>query len=82
VDTFRTKKIPIDAVIYLGTGFTPRGWNKKQPSFEFNPDVFTGIHLLLSQICITKNVKVVLHMVPWDRDKITFACMAAYQPNQ
>jgi alpha-glucosidase/alpha-D-xyloside xylohydrolase len=27
VDSFRSKKIPIDAVIYLGTGFTPRGWN-------------------------------------------------------
>ena len=27
VDTFRKKQIPVDAVIYLGTGFTPRGWN-------------------------------------------------------
>ena len=25
VDSFRAKKIPVDAVIYLGTGFTPRG---------------------------------------------------------
>src|SRR6185437_3886539 len=40
VDTFRQKKIPVDAVIYLGTGFTPRGWNTKQPSFDFNPEVF------------------------------------------
>ncbi len=40
VDTFRNKRIPIDAVIYLGTGFAPVGWNKKQPSFEPNPDVF------------------------------------------
>ncbi|MES1224940.1 MAG: TIM-barrel domain-containing protein, partial [Bacteroidota bacterium] len=40
VDTFRAKKIPVDAVVYLGTGFTPRGWNKTQPSFEFNPEVF------------------------------------------
>ena len=30
----------MDAVIYLGTGFAPRGWNTKQPSFDFNPDVF------------------------------------------
>src|SRR5262245_17503320 len=27
VDTFRDKRIPLDAVIYLGTGFTPTGWN-------------------------------------------------------
>ncbi|HEY1123759.1 MAG TPA: TIM-barrel domain-containing protein [Haloferula sp.] len=70
VDTFREKRIPLDAVIYLGTGFTPRGWNKKQPSFEFNPEVFkrnpadfiADVHL--------RNAKVVLHMVPWDRDRI------------
>ena len=41
VDTFRSKRIPLDAVIYLGTGFAPRGWNTRQPSFDFNPDVFT-----------------------------------------
>ena len=29
VDTFRKKQIPIDAVIYLGTGFTPTGWNTR-----------------------------------------------------
>jgi len=37
VDTFRAKQIPLDAVIYLGTGFCPRGWNTAQPSFDFNP---------------------------------------------
>ena len=26
IDTFRTNRIPLDAVSYLGTGFTPRGW--------------------------------------------------------
>jgi len=41
IDTFRQKNIPLDAIIYLGTGFTPRGWNTPQPSFEFNPEVFT-----------------------------------------
>jgi len=29
VDSFRNKQIPLDAVIYLGTGFCPRGWNTK-----------------------------------------------------
>jgi alpha-glucosidase (family GH31 glycosyl hydrolase) len=42
VDTFRKKRIPVDSVAYLGTGFTPTGWNKPQPSFEFNPRVFAS----------------------------------------
>jgi alpha-glucosidase/alpha-D-xyloside xylohydrolase len=70
VDTFRMKKIPVDAVIYLGTGFTPRGWNEKQPSFKFNPEVFKRDPALVVKEMHDKNVKVVLHMVPWDRDKL------------
>jgi len=70
VDTFRAKKIPIDAVIYLGTGFTPRGWNKEQPSFEFNPEVFHRDPKVVLDDFHKKHVKVVMHMVPWDRDKL------------
>ena len=70
VDSFRNKKLPVDAVIYLGTGFTPRGWNKKQPSFEFNPEVFTRDPKKVIADMHNRNVKVVLHMVPWDRDKL------------
>lgn len=70
VDTFRTKKIPVDAVIYLGTGFTPRGWNKQQPSFEFNPAVFKRSPEEVLKDLHARNVKVILHMVPWDRDKL------------
>ncbi len=70
VDTFREKRIPLDAVIYLGTGFTPRGWNKKQPSFEFNPEVFKGDPAKFIADVHERNAKVVLHMVPWDRDRI------------
>ena len=40
IDAFREKRIPLDAVIYLGTGFAPVGWNTRQPSFDFNPNVF------------------------------------------
>jgi alpha-glucosidase/alpha-D-xyloside xylohydrolase len=71
VDAFRNKKIPIDAVIYLGTGFAPRGWNKLQPSFEFNPDVFQRDPKDFFNDMHNRNVKVILHMVPWDRDKLT-----------
>lgn len=70
VDTFREKRIPIDAVIYLGTGFTPRGWNKPQPSFEFNPDVFKRDPATVIADLHARHVKVALHMVPWDRDEL------------
>jgi len=70
VDTFRAKKIPVDAVIYLGTGFTPQGWNKNQPSFEFNPAVFKHDPAAFMTDMHNRHVKVVLHMVPWDRDKL------------
>ncbi len=70
IDTFRMKKIPLDAVIYLGTGFTPRGWNKTQPSFEFNPAVFKRNPKEVLDEMHAKNVKVVAHMVPFDRDRL------------
>ena len=70
VDSFRAKRIPVDAVIYLGTGFTPRGWNKQQPSFEFNPEVFKRHPKDVISDMHDRHVKVILHMVPWDRDKL------------
>jgi alpha-glucosidase (family GH31 glycosyl hydrolase) len=70
VDTFREKRIPIDAVIYLGTGFTPRGWNTRQPSFDFNPEVFQRDGRAVISDLHARNVKVVVHMVPWDRDRL------------
>jgi alpha-glucosidase (family GH31 glycosyl hydrolase) len=70
IDTFREKRIPLDAVIYLGTGFSPRGWNTRQPSFEFNPDVFKRDPKAVLADMHARNVKVVTHMVPWDRDRL------------
>jgi alpha-glucosidase (family GH31 glycosyl hydrolase) len=59
--TFRDKKLPIDTVIYLGTGYAPDGWNLKNGSLEFNPRTFPqpaeqikALHDL--------NLKVVLHV--------------------
>ncbi len=71
VDTFRSKKIPLDAVIYLGTGFAPQGWNTPQPSFRPHPAVFKNgdIGPFITEMH-NRNVKVVLHMVPWDRDSL------------
>jgi alpha-glucosidase (family GH31 glycosyl hydrolase) len=70
VDTFRKKNIPLDAVIYLGTGFIPRGWNTRQPSFDVNPDVVKRDPKAFIADLHARNVKVVVHMVPWDRDKL------------
>jgi alpha-glucosidase (family GH31 glycosyl hydrolase) len=70
IDTFRSKRIPLDAVIYLGTGFAPRGWNTRQPSFDFNPDVFKRDPKLVLAEMHARHVKVVVHMVPWDRDRL------------
>jgi alpha-glucosidase (family GH31 glycosyl hydrolase) len=38
--TFREKKLPCDALIYLGTGFCPSGWNTENGSFAWNSHVF------------------------------------------
>ena len=38
--TFREKKLPCDALIYLGTGFCPSGWNTENGSFVWNSRVF------------------------------------------
>ena len=70
VDSFRARRIPVDAVIYLGTGFTPRGWNTTQPSFDFNPEVFHRDPAVVLADLHAQHVRVVLHMVPWDRDKL------------
>ncbi len=70
ISTFRAKKIPVDAVIYLGTGFTPTGWNTEQPSFDFNPEVFTSDPKAVIDSMHAEHVKVVLHIVPWQRDKL------------
>jgi len=70
VDTFRAKRIPLDAVIYLGSGFCPRGWNLPQPSFEFNPEVFKRDPQAVLADLHQRHVKVVVHVVPADRDKL------------
>jgi len=70
LDTFREKQIPVDAVIYLGTGFTPRGWNTKQPSFKFNRSVFKREPKDVLSDLHARHVKVVMHMIPWDRGRL------------
>jgi alpha-glucosidase len=61
--TFREKKLPCDALIYLGTGFCPSGWNTGHGSFTFNADVFRDPAEMLRQMH-AEQFKVVLHVVP------------------
>ena len=70
VKTFREKQIPVDSVVYLGTGFCPRGWNTEQPSFDFNPDVFSSDPAEVIKKLHDLNVKVLVHMVPWRRNQL------------
>jgi alpha-glucosidase/alpha-D-xyloside xylohydrolase len=70
VDTFREKRIPLDAVIYLGTGFTPTGWNTPQPSFDFNPEVFERDPAEVLADLHERDVRVIVHIVPWERERL------------
>jgi len=61
--TFREKKLPCDAVIYLGTGFCPSGWNTGHGSFTFNEKVFPDPPAVLRQLH-NDDLKVIVHIVP------------------
>ncbi len=61
--TFREKKLPCDAVIYLGTGFCPSGWNTGHGSFTFNDEVFPDPPQMIRQMH-NEHFRVVLHVVP------------------
>jgi alpha-glucosidase (family GH31 glycosyl hydrolase) len=63
VQTFRDKKLPCDAVIYLGTGFCPSGWNTGHGSFTFNDQVFPDPPGMLRELH-SLHFNVVLHVVP------------------
>jgi alpha-glucosidase/alpha-D-xyloside xylohydrolase len=63
VRTFREKKLPCDAMIYLGTGFCPSGWNTGHGSFTFNKDVFPDPAVMFKQMH-DDHMKVIVHVVP------------------
>jgi alpha-glucosidase (family GH31 glycosyl hydrolase) len=48
--TFREKRLPCDALIYLGTGFCPSGWNTGHGSFTFNPKAFPDPKGMLDEL--------------------------------
>src|ERR1700683_1508893 len=59
--TFREKKLPLDALIYLSTGFCPSGWNTNNGEFTFNQKVFPDPKAMFDQLH-HDHIKVVLHV--------------------
>jgi alpha-glucosidase (family GH31 glycosyl hydrolase) len=59
--TFRDKQLPIDALIYLGTGYCPNGWNTGHASLDFNPKAFDKPAEMISEL-IKEHFQIVLHI--------------------
>jgi alpha-glucosidase/alpha-D-xyloside xylohydrolase len=60
--TFREKNLPCDAVIYLGTEFTPSGWNTRNGEFGWKAENFPDPKKFIDEMH-AQNYKVVLHVV-------------------
>jgi alpha-glucosidase/alpha-D-xyloside xylohydrolase len=57
--TFREKRLPCDALIYLGTGYCSNGWNTGHGSVNFNTNAFVPENI---KALHDENFKVVLHV--------------------
>ena len=60
--TMREKKLPCDALIYLGTDFTPSGWNTHNGEFTWKTETFPEPKKAIDELHAL-NYKVVLHVV-------------------
>jgi alpha-glucosidase/alpha-D-xyloside xylohydrolase len=60
--TFREKKLPCDAMIYLGTGFAPSGWNTGHGSFAFNRKIFPDPEPMFHEMH-DEGFRVILHVL-------------------
>ncbi len=60
--TFREKRLPCDALIYLGTGFCPSGWNTENGSFVWNSRVFPNPEKTLKELH-DQHFRAVVHVV-------------------
>ncbi|HET9370068.1 MAG TPA: TIM-barrel domain-containing protein [Vicinamibacterales bacterium] len=80
--TFREKQLPCDALIYLGTDFTPSGWNTHNGEFSWNPKNFPEPTRMIDALH-DLHYKVVLHIVVEGRvfsGTVNDACTAAPIP--
>ncbi len=60
--TFREKRLPCDALIYLGTEFTPSGWNTRNGEFTWNANNFPNPKAAIDALH-AMHYKVVVHTV-------------------
>jgi alpha-glucosidase len=81
--TFRDRKLPCDAMIYLGTGFCPNGWNTNNGEFSWNERAFPDPAKAIEQLQ-REHFKVVLHIVLEGKrltGTVNDACSAAPLPS-
>ena len=60
--TFREKKLPCDALIYLGTEFAPSGWNTRNGEFTWHPTNFPDPKKMIDELH-ADHFKVIVHIV-------------------
>jgi alpha-glucosidase (family GH31 glycosyl hydrolase) len=60
--TMREKKLPCDALIYLGTEFTPSGWNTRNGEFTWHSGNFPDPKGMIEELH-ARHFRVVLHIV-------------------
>ena len=60
--TFREKRLPCDALIYLGTEFTPSGWNTRNGEFTWKKENFPNPGAMIDDLH-AQHFRVVLHAV-------------------
>jgi alpha-glucosidase (family GH31 glycosyl hydrolase) len=80
---FREKGLPCDAMVYLGTGFCPNGWNTNNGEFTWNARAFPAPAKALEQLH-GDHFKVVLHVVVEGQrlsGTVSDACTAAPLPS-
>ena len=81
--TMREKKLPCDTLIYLGTEFTPSGWNTRNGEFGWKPENFPNPKQMFDELH-GQHFRVVLHVVIEGRTltgSVTDACTGLPQPS-
>ncbi len=81
--TMREKQLPCDTLIYLGTEFTPSGWNTRNGEFSWKAENFPRPKEMFDELH-NKHFKVVLHVVIEGRTltgRVGDACTGAPQPS-
>ena len=81
--TMREKRLPCDALIYLGTEFTPSGWNTRNGEFTWHPTNFPEPKKMVDALH-ADHFRVVVHIVIEGRrltGAVSDPCSAAPLPS-